>query len=488
MEKLHTIKLIGQGSYGKVYHVKNLKNNKEYAIKKIKLLYGKENIGNLTELQILNYNKCDYLIKYHYSYLENNQLCIITDFYKKGDLLNIVKKKKKKMQNFNEEYIWKIFLDLCMSINYVHNNNIIHRDLKSANIFIDSNDRAYLGDFGVSKILGSLPKTSTQIGTPFYMSPELFNKIKYDKKVDMWSLGCILYELITLNQPFFQSKSIHTLCFKIISGKIPKIYTKKYSKELIKIIDYLLEINPEKRLSINELLEIDFIKEKLKKYNYKILNENIDIPPLPKTIPQNIREWKNKVKEFQKEKNKIDDISSFGNGIIYSKKINEQKKNKISQYKQNNATKSNKPQNDIISEYKKNIILESKQNNAEKHYDYISRYNNIEYKKNLNNYNCPNYNKDKKNSFYNNYLKNKLKLNSIEKNEKNKMNTKLDPIPNNLIKGLNNIQEKIIFSRNKLKKISPIRSNKVNYGQNYISPYDKRYIYKNSDPYSKYKL
>ena len=100
MEKLHTIKLIGQGSYGKVYHVKNLKNNKEYALKKIKLLYGRENIGNLTELQILSYNKCDYLIKYHYSYLENNQLCIITDFYKKGDLLNIIKKKKTKNAKF----------------------------------------------------------------------------------------------------------------------------------------------------------------------------------------------------------------------------------------------------------------------------------------------------------------------------------------------------------------------------------------------------
>ena len=481
MEKLHTIKLIGQGSYGKVYHVKNLKNNKEYALKKIKLLYGRENIGNLTELQILSYNKCDYLIKYHYSYLENNQLCIITDFYKKGDLLNIIKKKKQKMQNFNAGYIWKIFLDLCMSINYVHNNNIIHRDLKSANIFIDSNDRAYLGDFGVSKILGSLPKTSTQIGTPFYMSPELFNKIKYDKKVDMWGLGCILYELITLNQPFFQSKSIHTLCFKIISGKIPKIYTKKYSKELIKIIDYLLEVNPEKRLSINQLLEVDFIKDKLKKYNYQILNGNIDIPPLPKIIPQNIKEWKNKIKEFQERKDKIeDDISSVGNGITYSKKNNIPQNDIISQYKQNNAKKSNTPQNDIVIGY-----------------------NHIEYKKNLNNYNYLNYNKNKKNSFYNNYLKNKSKLNSIEKNEKenikinmkkdisqfekNKMNTKLDPIPDNLIKGLNNIQDRIISSRNKLKKISPIKI-KVNYGKNYISPYGKRYIYKNSDPSSKYKL
>ena len=110
MEKLHTIKLIGQGSYGKVYHVKNLKNNKEYALKKIKLLYGRENIGNLTELQILSYNKCDYLIKYHYSYLENNQLCIITDFYKKGDLLNIIKKKNKKckilMKDIFGKYFW----------------------------------------------------------------------------------------------------------------------------------------------------------------------------------------------------------------------------------------------------------------------------------------------------------------------------------------------------------------------------------------------
>ena len=92
MEKLDTIKLIGQGSYGKVFHMRDIKTQKNYALKKINLVNNKDNKSIMTELQILRYHNCKYLLNFHYCYIDKNYLCIITDLYQKGDLLGIVKK------------------------------------------------------------------------------------------------------------------------------------------------------------------------------------------------------------------------------------------------------------------------------------------------------------------------------------------------------------------------------------------------------------
>ena len=216
MSKFTIIKQIGKGSYGNVFQVCDV-NNKMYALKKINIKsIDCDNKGTLTELHILYNNNSDYLIKFYDCYIENYNLCIITEFYENYDLLQIINNQKKQKKYFSENFIWKIFIDLLLGIKYLHDNNIIHRDLKTANIFIDKNYNAYIGDFGVSKILNDNVKTYTQIGTPLYLSPEIINKNKYDKKIDIWGLGCILYEIITLDQPFISSKSFQVLYSKII--------------------------------------------------------------------------------------------------------------------------------------------------------------------------------------------------------------------------------------------------------------------------------
>ena len=115
---------------------------------------------------------------------------------------------------FEEKEIWKIFLQLSYGIYYLHKNNIIHRDLKTANIFLEKDNRIKIGDFGISKILDNTNLTDTQIGTPLYFSPELVKKQEYGTKTDMWSLGCILYEMLTLRVAF-NSLSMAALCKKI---------------------------------------------------------------------------------------------------------------------------------------------------------------------------------------------------------------------------------------------------------------------------------
>lgn len=99
--------------------------------------------------------------------------------------------------------IWKYFIQIIFGLKYLHYNNIIHRDIKCSNIFLDQYDNIKIGDFGTSKILTEyLNYGQTQIGTPYYMAPEIFKRIRYTNKVDIWSLGIVLYELITLDVPF----------------------------------------------------------------------------------------------------------------------------------------------------------------------------------------------------------------------------------------------------------------------------------------------
>lgn len=102
---------------------------------------------------------------------------------------------------------------LIFGIQALHSKNVLHRDLKSANVFLTSNKYVKIGDFGISKVLDST-SAKTFVGTPYYLSPEVCSNKKYDLRSDLWSLGCILYELCTLNYPF-QANNILSLAMKI---------------------------------------------------------------------------------------------------------------------------------------------------------------------------------------------------------------------------------------------------------------------------------
>jgi len=116
-----------------------------------------------------------------------------------GDLATLIKKKKESGGRFSEEEIMQWFVQICMALNYIHARRIMHRDLKASNIFLTANNCVKIGDFGISKVLqGTLEAAMTVVGTPYYMSPEVCQNRPYTMKSDIWALGCILYELCTL--------------------------------------------------------------------------------------------------------------------------------------------------------------------------------------------------------------------------------------------------------------------------------------------------
>ena len=289
------IKHLGKGAYGDVYKAKKLYDTTHlYAIKRMKVTINVEESKNIiNEIKILKFANCPYILSMNEIFLIHSTIFLVTPYANKGDLYQIIKKQKK--TNFSENVIWNYFIQISLGVLYLHNNNIIHRDLKTSNIFVNhvnGMDTILIGDFGVAKIIQLSKKSSTIIGTPLYMSPELFKQEVYNKKTDIWSLGCVLYELIELKPPFL-ANTIENLSRKIQRGKYCSM-GKLYSIELTNFIHHMLVTDVKKRYSIHAILEDKEIKKRLYQVPYTEEHFNEINPILYKrvNIPKTIRDWK----------------------------------------------------------------------------------------------------------------------------------------------------------------------------------------------------
>ena len=197
---------LGKGSFGAVYKVLRKTDNKIYAMKIVNIpnLSQKEINNSLNEIRILASIHNPHVVSYHEAFYSENTktLHLIMDYLDDSDLENKIISYKKSNKQFLEKEIWKIFKQIVIGLKSLHDNKIIHRDLKSANIFLDKNGICKIGDMNVSKVIKNSILNNTQTGTPYYASPEIWNDKPYNFKTDIWSLGCILYEICTLKPPF----------------------------------------------------------------------------------------------------------------------------------------------------------------------------------------------------------------------------------------------------------------------------------------------
>jgi len=184
------------------------------------------------------------------------------DFADGGDLYARIAQRKKLGKAFPEEQVINWFLQMALALKHIHSRRILHRDLKTQNIFLTSKGDVKIGDFGIARILQhTYDLVKTAIGTPYYLSPEICQEKPYNQKSDIWSLGCILYELLTLRHAF-DANCMKGLVLKILKGIYPPI-SATYSEDIRNLVADLLTKDPNKRPSIREILEKPFLKGRI---------------------------------------------------------------------------------------------------------------------------------------------------------------------------------------------------------------------------------
>lgn len=189
-------------------------------------------------------------------------LNIVMDYASNGDLQTKIKKQKKP---FSESQILDWFTQICLAIKHIHDKKILHRDLKSGNIFLDDKERIKLGDFGIAKCLDStFDKAKTIVGTPYYLSPEIVQDKPYSFKSDIWSLGILLYEMTVLKMPF-EASSLPMLSLKIVKGNYSAI-PMSVSKEIRSLIQSILQVKIENRPTIHQILRHKLINQRIKNF------------------------------------------------------------------------------------------------------------------------------------------------------------------------------------------------------------------------------
>ena len=183
----------------------------------------KEKQNALNEIRILASINHPNVIGYKDAFFDSKDgsLCIVMEIADGGDLLQAIEKKKKQGTKFTEKQVWHYFVQTVRGLKALHDLRIVHRDIKCANLFLTKEGMVKLGDLNVSKVQkkGML---QTQTGTPYYASPEVWNDKPYDSKSDIWSLGCVLYEMITLMPPF-RATSMAGLATKVQRGVYERI-------------------------------------------------------------------------------------------------------------------------------------------------------------------------------------------------------------------------------------------------------------------------
>ena len=304
------IKLLGEGSFGKAFLCKNESNNRICVIKQIVIedMNQKEKDDAYNEAQILG--KLDHpniikLLEVFDSKKPKHALNIVTEYADGGDLSEKIKSQNKKP--FTELEILNYFTQICLALKHIHEKKIIHRDLKSSNIFLMKNGLIKLGDFGISKgFQNTMEKAKTMVGTPYYLSPEILENKPYDAKSDIWSLGVLLYEMMTFKMPF-SANSFPILVVKILRGNYTPPPT-IYSKDLREIIDKCLIVDYRKRPTIQQILNFPIIQNRLKLFFDKIQYNK----EFSKTLDKKFKE-KQKIKSKENSINSINDESPPSN-------------------------------------------------------------------------------------------------------------------------------------------------------------------------------
>lgn len=265
MDNYNIISTIGRGGSGKVYLVRSKQDGRQYALKQI-IVNSKANTKEsvLKEAKILSRLKHPHIVSCYHSFFDEHEenLYILQDYCDGGSLQDKIFEIKEKDESIKEEQIMQWFVQITMAVQHIHSNKILHRDLKTQNVFLTKRDLVKIGDFGIAKVLeNTIDMAETCCGTPCYLSPELCQDMPYSSKSDIWALGCLLHEVCSL-KPAFSASNLVSLFYKIVSGNVEP-FPPGYSKDISDLILIMMCKIPDDRPSAGAVLNIPFVKEHL---------------------------------------------------------------------------------------------------------------------------------------------------------------------------------------------------------------------------------
>ncbi|XP_027712714.1 serine/threonine-protein kinase Nek5 [Vombatus ursinus] len=266
MDKYDVIKMIGEGAFGRAFLAKGKMDNQQCVIKEINLtkMPHREKEASKKEVILLAKMKHPNIVKFFTSLQEMNKLYIVMEYCDGGDLMKRISRQHGVL--FDEDQILGWFVQISLGLKHIHDRKILHRDIKTQNIFLSNNEMvAKLGDFGIARVLNNTMELArTCVGTPYYLSPEICQNKPYNNKTDIWSLGCVLYELCTLRHPF-EGTNLQQLVLKICQARFDPI-SPKFSSDLQTLVTQLFKIPPRNRPSINSILKKPFLEKLIAKY------------------------------------------------------------------------------------------------------------------------------------------------------------------------------------------------------------------------------
>eukprot|EP00066_Takifugu_rubripes_P006828 XP_003971899.1 PREDICTED: serine/threonine-protein kinase Nek2 [Takifugu rubripes] len=255
---------IGSGSYGRCRKIRRKSDGKVLVWKELD--YGTMSEGEkqmlVSEVNLLRELRHPNIVRYYDRIIDRTSttLYIVMEYCEGGDLSSLITRCIKERRFLEEKFVLRVMAQLTLALKECHRRSdgrgatVLHRDLKPANIFLDIKQNVKLGDFGLARILNHETSfAKTFVGTPYYMSPEQINHLSYNEKSDIWSLGCLLYELCALFPPF-TAYNQKELAEKIREGKYRRI-PYRYSEELNTLLSKMLNLKDYLRPSVESILQ-----------------------------------------------------------------------------------------------------------------------------------------------------------------------------------------------------------------------------------------
>ncbi|OQR86260.1 protein kinase [Achlya hypogyna] len=268
MDKYRKLERIGKGSFGAAYLAEKKGDPvNKYVIKEIQI-DPRDQQAAIREARLLGALDHPNIIASKESFMlpGNKIMCIVTEYADGGDLRQRLKHCIADGRRMTEETILDIFVQMCLALKHVHDRKILHRDIKPENVFLMQSNVVKLGDFGVAKVLSNtLACADTQTGTPYYTSPEICVGKRYNHKTDVWSLGCVLYEMITLTHAF-NGPNQRQLFANIAHGAYDTAPLSCVSPRLSVLVQDMLKKQPRDRPSVNTILKRALIRDRIQSF------------------------------------------------------------------------------------------------------------------------------------------------------------------------------------------------------------------------------